>query len=332
MATRKKIEAGYDNHGAEMKRADDAVAAAVQEDRGHPGGAATTATFDLSDLDDLAEEAAADDAESRMAALEAWTEKAIEPRQSKPGAVIFDIETGPRPLAEIECFCTPPEPLPPWDESMVKYGNAKREELRAEKRLECMAKYQEALNAESVARDAHKAEWLDKAALSPVTGRVLLIGAMDHDKKIFYDQDDEESNLLAFWDFVENTLANKQPLIGHNSNSFDLPFLVRRSWALGVHVPREVRQGRYWNPLFLDTMEHWNCGAREYVSLNTLGAFFGVGQKTEGVEGKDFAKLWFGLMPPEQWGAPEKQRAKAIEYNTQDLKLTAAVAEKMGMM
>jgi hypothetical protein len=61
-----------------------------------------------------------------------------------------------------------------------------------------------------------------------------------------------------------------------------------------------------------------------------LGQFFGVGQKTEGIEGADFAKLWFGTM--EGMGTPAEQRAKAIEYNDQDLRLTAAIAEKMGMM
>jgi hypothetical protein len=279
--------------------------------------------------------------------LEAWAEEACQSHHDGKAAH-FDTETGPRPLEEIECFYEAPvyqkpEALPPWDESMVKWGNAKREELRKQKREEQFAAYEAKLANEVTEQENHKAEWtakaaahksawLEKAALSPVTGRVLLIGVLVGGKPWFIDGPDEAKNLEAFWQFVDERLSSKSPLIGHNSNFFDLPFLVRRSWYLGVSVPREVRQGRYWNPLFRDTMEQWNCGARDYVKLNVLGQFFGVGQKTEGIEGKDFSKLWFGQMPAEQWGSPAEQRAKAMEYNGQDLLLTAAVAAKMGML
>lgn len=294
-------------------------------------------TFELDDLTD-AEEAQVvvefhNEGGGPPSELEVWADEQLAKGTGENNPVIFDIETGPRPLEEIECFYTPPDPLPPWDESMVKYGNAKKEELREQKRQESKAAYQAQLDNESVARAAHKDEWLARAALSPVTGRVLLIGLLlDEESTFFIGGPIEAENLQTFWRITDDLLANKRPLIGHNSNGFDLPFLVRRSWCLGVPVPREVRQGRYWNPLFRDTMEQWNCGAREYVKLDVLGQFFGVGQKTEGVEGKYFAKLWFGQMPVEQWGTPDQQRAKAIEYNGQDLRLTAAVAAKMGMM
>lgn len=297
-------------------------------------------TFDLSGLD---EDVAAVLGPAKTATREPidevneweWAEsviqKAVAGEQSK--AVIFDIETGPRPLPEIEHLYVPPEALPPWDESMVKYGNAKREELRSEKRAEQFEAYKKLLDAQGPKMLAHKAEWLGRAALSPVTGRVLLIGTLAvDDKPAFFDYDDEAEMLADFWEATANVLADRIPLIGHNSNIFDLPFLIRRSWMLGVPVPREVRQGRHWNPLFRDTMEFWNCGARDYVKLNALGDIFGVGQKTEGVSGGDFAKLWWGEMPFETWGTPEDQRRKAYEYNAQDLRLTAAIAAKMGMI
>jgi len=43
---------------------------------------------------------------------------------------VFDIEPGPRPWEEIEKFYQPPQKLPPFDESMVKYGNLKDETKR----------------------------------------------------------------------------------------------------------------------------------------------------------------------------------------------------------
>ena len=291
------------------------------------------ATFDLDDLADLAPETPLK-LPDNASEVEEWAEKvASGERQGNPEAAFWDIETGPRPMEEIECFYLAPEPLPPWDDSMVKYGNAKREELRTEKREAHQRTYQKQLDNQTATLAADKAEWLEKAALSPITGRVLLIGVLVPAGQPLFLYDNNEAFLLdQFWRYLDIPISEKCPIIGHNSNGFDLPFVVRRSWQLGVDVPREVRQGRYWNPLFRDTMEQWNCGTKGYIKLNTLGLFFGVGQKTEGVEGKDYFKLWFGEMPSEQWGTPEEQRVKAIEYNGQDLKLTAAIAAKMGMV
>jgi hypothetical protein len=36
-----------------------------------------------------------------------------------------------------------------------------------------------------------------------------------------------------------------------DAGSFDLPFLIRRSWAWGVPVPM-VREGRFWSRQFID--------------------------------------------------------------------------------
>jgi predicted PolB exonuclease-like 3'-5' exonuclease len=166
-------------------------------------------------------------------------------------------------------------------------------------------------------------EFVGKAALSPITGRVLMVGVVQDDSFAGIMDDNERANLTAFWELAENALMSKNRIIGHNSNGFDLPFLVRRSWMLGVHVPREIKHGRYWNPLFVDTMEAWGCGSREFIRLNDLAAAFGVGQKTEGFAGKDFHKFWFGT--------PE-QRTEAIEYCEQDVRLTAAIAAKMGLV
>lgn len=238
--------------------------------------------------------------------LEEWAETQV---SGSPSAAFFDVETGPRPEDELR-------------------------ELYHEKTLEEFSETcDKRWKPETVATkyEEYKAEawgnFVSRAALSPTTGRVLLIGLLTREGMYVFDDslaDENEAALLTkFWEIVDRCLANKTPLIGHNSNSFDLPFLVRRSWLLGVYVPREIRQGRYWHPLFRDTMEWWACGGRDFTSLNFLAEFFGVGQKTEGVSGADFAKLWFGS---------EEDRAKALEYAEQDVRLTAAIAAKMGMV
>ena len=104
-------------------------------------------SFDMSDLGGLppaAEPVVETVVDEPMGELNAWAEEQLSrgPRQAgKQSTVFFDIETGPRPLDEIECFYDspayqPPLPLPPWDDSMAKYGNVKKEELRKQKRDE----------------------------------------------------------------------------------------------------------------------------------------------------------------------------------------------------
>ena len=268
-------------------------------------------TFDLTDLDDVVDVAESPPENE----LKTWVDEQLTYGKGPLNPIVWDIETGPRVEAELREL----------------YHEKTPEEFAAtcDKRWKpetVQAKHKEYL------KTAWE-EFVGKAALSPATGRVLLIGLLVDGKFDSIGQAKSEADaLVAFWDVVLLAIDDRRPLIGHNSNGFDLPFLIRRSWILGVPVPREVRQGRYWHPLFRDTMEHWACGSREFVSLNTLGQLFGVGQKTEGVEGRDFHRLWFGMMPAEEWGTPEEQRAKAIEYCEQDVRLTAAIAEKMGMV
>ena len=248
--------------------------------------------------------------------VEQWADKIVSQRE-KFDAVFYDIETGPRPE----------------DELRQLFREKTLEEFTAtcDKRWKpdtVAAKYKEY-------REKAWGEFVGKAALSPVTGRVLLIGVIKDGHFVGISDDNEANSLGLFWAKVDEWLGNKLPIIGHNSNSFDLPFLIRRSWLLGVDVPREIRQGRHWHPLFRDTMEYWNCGAKGYVSLNSLGEAFGVGQKTEGIHGKDFHRWWFGEMewnPTTGAGTPAEQREKALEYAEQDVQLTAAVAAKMGMV
>ena len=266
-------------------------------------------TFDLGDL--LDEEEMKSPAEA-VKEMEDWAEDAIQPKEKQ--AEIYDIETGPRPEEELRAMF--------HEKTFEEFAVSCDKRWKLDTIKEKFAEYQATAFSDFAA----------EAALSPVTGRVLLIGIWDFGAPRRFDDSDEATILRDFWDRVDDAIQDKRPLIGHNSNSFDLPFLVRRSWAMGVHVPREVRQGRYWNPLFIDTMEAWFFGERnKYIRLNALGEYFGVGQKTESIAGGDFHKWWFGTMPAE-CGTPEEQRAKAIEYNGQDLSLTRLIAEKMGLI
>ena len=160
-------------------------------------------------------------------------------------------------------------------------------------------------------------EWIDQAALSALTGRVLCIGiASSETSQYVLDDEREEVTIGAFWNLFRQSAV---VWVGWNCKHFDLPFLVRRSWHLGVQVPPDLYQGRYFSTKIIDLMELWGCGNHgDRLSLDTAAKFMGVGAKNG--DGADFSNLW------------ATDRQKAYEYLKNDLVLTYALAQKMGVI
>src|SRR6516162_3865548 len=125
--------------------------------------------------------------------------------------IIFDVE--PRPLADSELSAL----LPPFDPAEVKTGNLKDPAKIAEKLADAEAN--------------HRRDFFDKAALDPLTGRVIAIGMLDleTDKFFIIGHDDEARTLGEFWQAARGDMGRINPLIGFNICNFDLPFLIRRS-------------------------------------------------------------------------------------------------------
>jgi hypothetical protein len=171
-------------------------------------------------------------------------------------------------------------------------------------------------------------EFVDRAALSPLTGRVLAIGIQKCEKVVVIgDGAETEPEILSiFWDVYKKYHANQGRIVGFNSNGFDVPFLTRRSWWHGVEVPESILDAnrRYLSKTFVDLMAYWGVGNREFVGLGNLCQWFGLGQKPEGVTGAHFASLWLS-------GDPASRQA-ALEYLKNDLLLTWKLAERMGVI
>ena len=105
--------------------------------------------------------------------------EAMKPKQPRGGAssslltsqtkrnfmqtIVFDLETGP--LAESELSAL----LPPFDPAEVKTGNLKDPAKIAEKIAEAEAN--------------HRRDFIERAALDPLTGRVVAIGVMTFDAR-----------------------------------------------------------------------------------------------------------------------------------------------------
>jgi hypothetical protein len=220
--------------------------------------------------------------------------------------IIFDIETGPESVEELA-------KVQPQFQAPSNYKDPEK-------------------IAEAI--EAKRKSWMESAALDATTGQVLAIGTMTKEvTDIKMARDHGEAAIIAsFWKQVFNWPTTKEEadklkyddltpatLLGFNCKSFDLPFLIRRSWKLGIQVPIELGGGNLYTFMrdnVRDIMDDWRCTNRDQtISLDCLARFLGVGSKNG--NGKDFAMM---------------DTETALQYVANDLALTRDVAMKMGIL
>lgn len=247
--------------------------------------------------------------------------------------IIFDIETMPLPDLKIPPLDESPFAPSEFDPASVKTGNIKdidKIQAKIEEARKAHEQQQAGLAAAlEAAKIKHRDEFVSKAALSAVTGRVLVIGYYSPAKNGFVISGgmgtaDEERAIASFWEQARKCRVEGRSLIGLNIFEFDLPFLMRRSWILGIDVPDWILdKDRYWNTVFVDLRRRWLCGqygVNVKSNFDELGTAFATGGKPEGINGGDFARLW----------VEDNQRAR--EYLMNDLKQPAMWAERMGVI
>jgi hypothetical protein len=214
--------------------------------------------------------------------------------------IFFGIETGPLPEAELAAM------VPPFDPAEVRTGNLKDPEKIAAKLEEAKAH--------------HRREFIERAALDPLTGRVVAIGLLPLAGGRFevIGHDDEAQILREFWSACRGEMGRIHQMVGFNIYQFDLPFLFRRSWKHRVEVPFGFRRGRYWADEMVDLRDYWQLGDRQARgSLDTIAMHLGLGSKNG--DGKAFAELW------------RADRDRAIAYLRNDVELTARVSAALGV-
>jgi hypothetical protein len=215
--------------------------------------------------------------------------------------IVFDIETGPLPEDELLAV------MPAFDPAEVRTGHLKDPVKIAEKVAEAEA--------------SHRREFIERAALDPLTGRVLAIGldyGPDEEPELFFGPNEAEL-LRVFWSKIRGEYTRLHTLVGFNITQFDLPFLIRRSWKHRVPVPFGLRRGRYWGDMVVDLRDWWQLGDRQARgSLDAIAKHLGVGAKTG--SGADFAGLLFS------------NPTAATGYLLKDLELTRAIAVRVGAM
>lgn len=201
---------------------------------------------------------------------------------------IFDIEVGPLSDAELE---------------------AVKPEFKAPKN------YKDPLKIAAAVAEA-EAEWKASAALDAKTATILAIGLLDAEGERILTE--TEAGMLeyfwAVWDEGER-------MVGFACKNYDMVMAWQRSIILGVTVPIDVLQSRYWNPRVIDLQEVWTCYSRDIKgqNLDAICKALKIPGKLPGMTGADFARVF------------AEDRERALAYLRADLAATAALAARLGV-
>ena len=126
--------------------------------------------------------------------------------------------------------------------------------------------------------------------------------------------ENEADILRQFWNYYRSNADCK--FVGFNIYAWAIPFLVRRSWATRVIVPK-ILNGRYLNGNFIDLLQVWGCGTFEKASLGNIARFFGIKRKDEEI---NFNAMW------------QISPSRAIEKLKSDVLSIRRISEAMGVV
>lgn len=207
------------------------------------------------------------------------------------------------------------ETAPLRDEEISKFAP----EFKADSRLKDPVKIAEDIKSK-------QEKFKTNAALSPLTASICAIGIWDTSKPepdIYYNVP-EIDIINAFTKLLDEKSLTRTRIVTFNGMNFDIPFICRRALLWGMDLfPTFYRIDGGFRlldkaPIFLDLAAIWDCRRKDYISLNDMAIYFGVGKKTN--EGELFYQML----------ARDKKVAEA--YLKNDLDMTKKIAEKWGLI
>lgn len=138
----------------------------------------------------------------------------------------------------------------------------------------------------------------------------------DGDKTYLYISGDEKEILGKFWEYI----THFDDFITFNGRSFDCPFLMLRSAALGIRPTRDLMMGsRYQAPHHVDLLEELTYhGTTRKFNLDFYCKSFGIeSPKSHGITGYDINDYFRA-----------KRFSEIAEYCLGDVKATAQLYGK----
>lgn len=168
----------------------------------------------------------------------------------------------------------------------------------------------------------NKAKALRDAALSAMTGKILVIAYAVDDGEVQVIEGDERKIIETFLIVANSAIGNGNRLFGYNILGFDLPFIGQRAAILGIQVPLAFYtfwKGRFqWSERFVDLMELVKFGHRDFkgYSLKNVARVMGLDVQKTG-DGSAFSGLY------------RDDHDKAMDYVKRDIECTRALAKRL---
>lgn len=170
-----------------------------------------------------------------------------------------------------------------------------------------------------------KKDWLDKAALKAITGKIVAVTmANDGAKPILAASLSDEKGIIdVILLELKNVISTNSKAYAWNGSGFDLLFLCQRAAVHGITAFKDLTQQRgarfSWNENLIDPKLVWSNYSPDHTgtSLKSVALALGVGEKAG--SGKDFAEL-LKTNPDE-----------AKEYALNDVNLLRSIVQRMGI-
>jgi len=141
--------------------------------------------------------------------------------------------------------------------------------------------------------EAKRAEQVEKAALDPDTGQVVAISAQFDSGVLGYwtlMTDDIVTEKFIIEEFWQTFMIHSAESCGYNIIGFDLPYLMRRSMALGIEVPMRPVLAKYRTEPTCDLMGIlYNWGPAK--SLKWVCKRYGIPNPLPDLEGSQVADM-----------------------------------------
>jgi hypothetical protein len=226
----------------------------------------------------------------------------------------IDIETGPLPDKAIELFC----------EDDVKLGNLKDPKKVAEKIAQ--------------ARDGA----IEKAALSPYTGEVLIIGLLERESwdkpahLTFLEGTEKEMIRALYMKLSDYTMKGKPDFTitewsghGHYKTRFDMDFLTVRTWINGL----ANFSPRFFAHRWKDLASYFLIeDATAYMKLDKACRILGIQDDPKYKEAwtrKDTLEVTGATFHDFYKSENEQEKAKAYAYLENDLIMNDFIASRL---
>ena len=130
-------------------------------------------------------------------------------------------------------------------------------------------------------------------------GKIKFVDGVPTAQIVSYSGDDESEILRQTFKVIGGLAKTGVKIAGHNVKRFDVPFLCKRAFILGIDTPAplQVWDKRPWETSIVDTSELWSFGAWQegFTSLDLLATVLGVDSPKDAMKGdKVHENYWAG--------------------------------------